>query len=333
MNLRHLRAISDDRGVFEHCLLDQPRRDHGYCVDDVARAMVLLQRLGDRADGVADLVAVLERFLEDAQQPDGTVINRCSIDGVWSGPASAEDHWGRALWAWGSVIASSHDPDQIAAAEKCFELSAVQRSPHLRSMAFAALGAIEVLRIRPDDAVALDLLADAVARIPSGEGASSAWPWPESRLTYANAVIPEVLIQAGAYLGSADMMRSGLALLRWLAQIQCHRSYLSITPAHGWRLGEALPGFDQQPIEVAALVDAAATAFDHTSDEYWRMVMHRGAMWFDGINDTGVPMHDPVSGAGFDGLTSTGRNENRGAESTIAYLSVAHRFNRYVGVK
>lgn len=333
MNLRHLRAISDDRGVFEHCLLDQPRVDHGYCVDDVARAMVLLHRIGDRTDGVPELVAVCERFLEDSQQPDGSVVNRCSVDGTWSGPASTEDHWGRALWAWGSTVAYAHDIEQIAAAEKCFELSASRRSPHLRSMAFAALGAVEVLRVRPDDHVALDLLSDAVACIPAGDGASSAWPWPEPRLTYANAVIPEVLIQAGAYLGSVELMRTGLGLLRWLAQIQCHRSYLSITPAHGWSPGEELPGFDQQPIEVAALVDAAATAFDHTSDEYWRMVMHRGAMWFDGINDAGVPMHDPVTGAGFDGLEATGRNENRGAESTIAYLSVAQRFNRYVGVR
>ena len=32
-------------------------------------------------------------------------------------------------------------------------------------------------------------------------------------------------------------------------------------------------------------------------------------------------MHDPVSGGGYDGLESTGRNENQGAESTLALLA------------
>jgi hypothetical protein len=332
VNLTHLLSISDERGIFEHCDLDQPRVEHGYCVDDVARAMVLMQRIGDRVQGVAEVVRVYERFLEEAQRPDGTITNRCSVNGEWTGTSSTEDHWGRALWAWGTVISHSHDPDQIAAAHKCFESSATQRSPFIRSMAFAALGAVEVLRFEPDNHIALDLLADAVKVIPTPENVSADWPWPEERLTYANAVIPEVMIQAGVYLGSVNLMKRGLGTLRWLAHLSCNRAFLSVTPAHGWSAGERSPGFDQQPIEVAALVDAAATAFDHTSDEYWRMVIHRGALWFDGFNDAGIPMHDPVTGAGFDGLKETSRNENRGAESTIAYLSVAQRFNRYVGV-
>jgi hypothetical protein len=32
-------------------------------------------------------------------------------------------------------------------------------------------------------------------------------------------------------------------------------------------------------------------------------------------------MHDPVTGGGFDGLERGGRNENQGAESTLALLS------------
>ena len=43
-------------------------------------------------------------------------------------------------------------------------------------------------------------------------------------------------------------------------------------------------------------------------------------------------MHDPATGAGFDALTNTGRNENAGAESTIAYLSVVNRTELLLGV-
>ena len=37
----------------------------------------------------------------------------------------------------------------------------------------------------------------------------------------------------------------------------------------------------------------------------------------------GVPVRDPGTGAGFDGLGPTSVNQNRGAESTLAWLATA----------
>jgi hypothetical protein len=81
------------------------------------------------------------------------------------------------------------------------------------------------------------------------------------------------------------------------------------------------PGFDQQPIEAATLADACATAWLHTADPRWAVAIRRCGDWFKGCNDVGVPMVDRRTGAGFDGLTPTGRNDNRGAESTIAAIT------------
>jgi hypothetical protein len=47
----------------------------------------------------------------------------------------------------------------------------------------------------------------------------------------------------------------------------------------------------------------------------------RAAEWFLGANDAGTPLYDPVSGGGCDGLERDGRNENQGAESTLALMS------------
>jgi hypothetical protein len=44
--------------------------------------------------------------------------------------------------------------------------------------------------------------------------------------------------------------------------------------------------------------------------------------WFNGRNDVGVSLGDPVSGGGHDGLTASGVNDNEGAESTLALLAV-----------
>ena len=75
-------------------------------------------------------------------------------------------------------------------------------------MAFAALGAAEVLSFDPDHATARSLLSDAAdAMAVPCDGA--VWPWPEPRLTYANATIPEAMIAAGSALGRPALLRLG----------------------------------------------------------------------------------------------------------------------------
>lgn len=323
MKYDHLLSLTNELGVFEHCAGKNPRTEHGFCVDDAARALIVAERgLGEDPD--LDFVAQsCSRLLTDALAPDGRVRNRRDAQGVWHGPFDTNDHWGRALWAWGTVIAESEEPRRLEAADDAWQRAARQRSPFLRSMAFAALGAGEVLRVRPRDPLALALLADAADRIPPA--AYTPWPWPEPRLTYANAVIPHVLFLAGHHLANQDMMNRARGLLTWLVEVQRRGSHLSVIPHTGWAPGEILPDFDQQPIEVATLVEAAHFAHEVTGDPSWGDVLAAGVTWFLGDNDTGVAMTDPTDGAGFDGLTWSGRNPNAGAESTVAYLSVMQR--------
>jgi hypothetical protein len=104
--------------------------------------------------------------------------------------------------------------------------------------------------------------------------------------------------------------------------------HLSLTPAGGWGPGEPRPGFDQQPIEAAALADACARALELTGDGRWLTGLDRAVGWFLGDNDAGVALYDPVSGGGCDGLHRDGRNENQGAESTLALISTLQHADR-----
>ncbi|MGB8791792.1 MAG: glycosyltransferase, partial [Mycobacterium sp.] len=36
----HLLRMTDHRATFEHACMTEPRRDHGYCTDDMARVLV-----------------------------------------------------------------------------------------------------------------------------------------------------------------------------------------------------------------------------------------------------------------------------------------------------
>jgi hypothetical protein len=96
-----------------------------------------------------------------------------------------------------------------------FERAAKSRSRWPRAMAFAAVGAAEVLSVEPRNSAALRLLTDYAATVSRLKG-NPDWPWPEPRLTYANAILPEAMIAAGVALGDTDLRQRGLDLLEWL---------------------------------------------------------------------------------------------------------------------
>ena len=312
--------MSTTHGLFEHALLTTPRHTHGYCVNDVARGLVVTTRQPDPSPTVRRLAAVYLRFVVSAQDGGGRFRNRRRHDGTWEGSATAEDHWGRALWGLGTAAAATDDGETrtraLDAARRGFQV----RSPWTRATAYAALGAAEVLRTSPGEPGALAMLAD--ARVLIGRpGTDLAWPWPEPRLAYANAVLPEALLAIGAALGDDRTVADGLHLLGWLLDAETRDGHLSVTPSGGRSPGDRRPGFDQQPIEATALAEACWRAFEFTHDPRWTDGLERCVGWFLGVNDTGIALYDEVSGGGRDGLHSAGVNENQGAESTLALLA------------
>lgn len=324
-SFRHLFRLSDRIGLFEHARITEPRRELGYCVDDVARGLLVIVREPDPSERLTALADVYLRFIIDAQSGDGRFHNRRGVDLRWTDEPSVQDCWGRALWALGSVAACR--PAMSATALARFELGATLRSPWLRSMAFAALGAAEVLRVYPSHAGARSLLADAATLI-GPVGPDPSWVWPEPRLHYANAVLPETLLAAGSLLDDPSATEAGLAMLDWLLGVETRSDHLSVTPAGGWIVAETRPGFDQQPIEVAALADACARAREITGDPRWTDALRSCAAWFNGDNDAAVCMVDVASGGGCDGLGFNSRNENQGAESTLAMIATFQQARR-----
>jgi hypothetical protein len=194
-------------------------------------------------------------------------------------------------------------------------------------MAFAGLGAAEVMRLDPRHVGARSLLRDAAAAVGPFR-ADRPWPWPEPRLSYANAVLPDVLMAAGDSLHDDRLVEEGLQMLGWLLDLQRADGHLSLTPAAGWVAGEPRPGFDQQPIEAATLADACARAFDLTGDARWSDAVELAAAWFFGRNDVGISMYDNESGGCCDGLEPHDRNENQGAESTLALVTTLQHAGR-----
>ena len=107
----------------------------------------------------------------------------------WIDEPAVEDAWGRCLWGLGTAAARS-DVSLVRRLAVIQDASAPPRScsPWPRTMAFAALGSGRTSRRRGRgiDRPAQPVYTDYAAGI-ARPNSDPAWPWPEPRLTYANA--------------------------------------------------------------------------------------------------------------------------------------------------
>jgi hypothetical protein len=324
----HLLRLTDRRGTFEHASLAEPRSEHGYCTDDMARVLVVATREPDTGGEVNGLAGLAVRFLNEAQAFTGACRNRMDNTGRWTDEPTFEDCWGRCLWGLGTAAAHSDVSLVRRLAVIQFERAAHGRSPWPRAMAFAALGAAELLAVEPEHGAARKLITDYAAGIAAPND-DAAWPWPEPRLSYANAVLAEAMIAAGVALDNATLRQRGLDLLGWLVEFETADGHLSPTPVGGRGADDVRPAFDQQPIEVATLADACARAAVIDAGAMWPDGVRAAAAWFMGDNDAGQVMWDPETGGGFDGLHADGVNRNQGAESTMAVISTLQHAQRF----
>jgi hypothetical protein len=324
----HLFQMTDHRATFEHALLTEPRREHGYCTDDMARVLVVTTREPDAPGPVKGLAGKALQFLNDAQSYSGDCRNRMDRAGNWTDKPTTDDHWGRCIWGLGTAAAHSSVSLVRRLAVIQFERAAKARSPWPRSMAFAAVGATELLSFEPGNVLALGLLKNYAATVARPTDTSD-WPWPEPRLTYANAILPEAMIAAGVALEDSDLKQQGLDLLEWLLGYETADGHLSPTPVGGRGPQDGRPAFDQQPIEVAALADACARAAAADPRAIWPEGIRLAAAWVEGDNDAKLAMWDPETGGGYDGLLADAVNLNQGAESTLAVISTLQHAQRF----
>ena len=218
--------------LLEHARLAEPLPEHGYRTDDVARVLVVATRDHGPDRTLNGLAGVALRFLNDAQALTGACRNQMDSMGSWVDKPALDDAWGLCIWGLGTAAAHSNVSWARQSAIMQFERAAQERSAWPRAMAFAALGAAELLAFDPEHRAARALLTDYATSVPA-RSYDPTWPWPESRLTYTNAVLPEAMIAAGAALADAPLRQHGLDLLAWLIAFETADGHLSPTPAAG----------------------------------------------------------------------------------------------------
>lgn len=328
--LAGLWAMCDDVGILQHGVEIVPDRNHGYCIDDNARALMFVHGLR-AADGEAERrTLTFASFVQHAWNPErGCFRNFMGYDRRWLEEAGSEDSNGRALWALGHSAAKAHRADFRRWASGWFERAAPMagnfKSP--RAIAFALLGADHLLDSDPRNAPARAIVERGGAFLSAlwKSARRPDWDWFETGLAYDNARLAEALIRAGRRLPSLPHEEAGLAALDWLCDRQTATAgHFRPVGSEGFgREGEHLP-FDQQPIEAWATIAACGAAFAAGGQPVWRARAETAWRWFLGDNDRGLPLGDVRSGRCLDGLTPRGVNRNCGAESVLAF-HLAHQ--------
>ena len=331
MDLRHVRAMTDDTGMLQHAAFSIPRYEDGYCLDDNARALLLMTLLDDAgSEDPAVVRALASRYLAFVghafDRTSGRFRNFLSYSRQWVEPTGSEDSHARALWALGAVVGRAGDPGRHSLAGDLFHsaLPAVAAFTSPRAWSYVLLGIDEYLRAFQGDSGVEALRASLAERLLALYERTSrpGWPWFEDSVTYCNARLSQALIVSGSRMNRKDMSDAGSRSLEWLISLQSSPDghFAAIGSNGFYQRGASPAAFDQQPVEACATASACLEAYRASDDSRWADRGRQAFSWFLGQNHLQQWLYDASTGGCRDGLHPDRVNRNQGAEATLSFL-------------
>ena len=335
ISLKHVQAMTDDTAMLQHAIFSIPRYEDGYCLDDNARALLLMTLLADAGTDDPLLVrALASRYLAFVShafdRTSSHFRNFLSYSRQWLEPRGSEDSHGRALWALGAAVGRAGDPGRHNLAGDLFHAArpalAAFTSP--RAWAYALLGIDEYLRAFQGDSEVEAQRVELSQRLFGlfQRTKHQDWPWFEDSVTYCNARLSQALIVSGDRMQRTDMVDAGLRSLDWLVSLQSspEKQFAAIGSNGFYERGTVRAAFDQQPVEASGIVSACLDAYRVTDDERWKVHARWAFNWFIGENHLHHWLYDPSTGGCRDGLHVDRPNQNQGAEATLSFLLALH---------
>ena len=322
-----LRRMTDDTGLFQHAAHGIPTRAHGYCTDDVSRALVAavqgVARCGDPV--AAGLVPTYLSFLADAQRDDGSFENLLSFDRRFVPGTASQDTLGQAVWGLGSVVGEGTTEGWRRLAAELLDRSLPEAGDltDTRAMAYAVAGLASYLDRFPGALGSRGTMERLAGRLADRlvDHASGSWRWFDDELTYANTKVCEALLLAGRSSDHAGWTADGLATLDFVLDATFADGRFDFVGNDGWQGRDGRrASFGQQPIEAGYTAQACMVAYEVTADERYVDRARAAVEWLLGRNRLGVALYDPATGRCADGLDRHGASGNAGGESVACAL-------------
>jgi len=320
--------MTDSAGLIQHAIYNIPRRESGYTTDDNARALRLCTRMWEQqaSERMLGRVTTYLSFLEHARCPVRGFHNFLSYQRDWLDAQGTGDSQGQAFRALAEVLGSTLPEGYRLLARELIDavLPALADLRSLRAQAYVILAwghlwkskVSDIERVEPVARSAAQRLVECYQRSERPD-----WPWFESRMTYANAVLPHALFSAAQCWPEEGFLEVAEASFAFLdRETTVENLFWPVGNSDWYSRGEEKSSYDQQPVEAVTMADAALAGFELLGDERYLATFRRARAWFHGQNSLHQSLVDVHCGSCYDGLQRTGVNLNQGAESTLAYL-------------
>ncbi len=326
-SLAHVKRLTDSTGIIQHAKFGIPNLKEGYCLDDNARALLMvLMAYNQKKDPLAlELLPIYLSYIHYMQNPDGTFRNFLSFKREYLDQVGSEDSFGRAVWALGYLLGNSPNDAYYQAGRMIFfeAMPNFEKLQSIRGMANTIVGICYYLRTNKSDDSMTEILSKLTKRIINQyqKEKNPEWKWFESVLSYDNGIIPLALFHAAEFLKEDVIIETAIETMDFLSKITLSDEYLSLIGNEEWyRLGRERSLYAQQPVDALSMVLMFYQAYMTIGNKKYLGKIFTSMMWFLGENDIRMNLYDFETEGCCDGIERYGVNRNQGAESTLAYL-------------
>jgi glycosyltransferase involved in cell wall biosynthesis len=325
--LAHLNRLTDDTGIIQHAKFGIPNLKEGYCLDDNARAllMVLMAYRQKNDMRALQLSPVYLSYIHYMQNADGTFRNFLSFSRNFLDEVGSEDSFGRTIWSLGYLMGNSPSDAYYQTGKSIFFNASpnFEKLKSIRSIANTMIGISYYLKSNPSDDSMIERLRNMANKLIKQyrENETTDWKWFESLLAYDNGILPLALLHSAKALNDDEITKIAIESMDFLTKHTLKDNYLSIIGNENWyKKDEERSVFAQQPIDAMAMVLMYHQAFHLTRNKEYLKKLYTSFLWFLGENDLRMSLYDFETKGCCDGFEHYGVNRNQGAESLLAYL-------------
>lgn len=325
--LAHIKRLTDDTGIIQHAKFGIPNLKEGYCLDDNARALLMVcMSYKQKKDPLAlEYMPIYLSYIHYMQNKNGTFRNFLSFNRNFLDEVGSEDSFGRTIWALGYLLGNAPNDAYYQTGKLVFFDAApnFEKIKSIRGIANTIIGICYYLKTNDSDDImkqSLKKLADKLVA-NYNQNQSENWKWFESLLAYDNGILPLALLHASQVLEDDKVSEVAFATMNFLTRHTLKDGYLSIIGNKDWYVKDKERSmFAQQPLDALAMVLMYHQAFALTGDRDFLQKLFTSFMWFLGENDMRMSLYDFETKGCCDGFENYGVNRNQGAESSLAYL-------------
>ncbi|MGF1558508.1 MAG: glycosyltransferase family 4 protein, partial [Flavobacteriaceae bacterium] len=324
-SLDHIKRLTDPMGILEHANYSIPDYKEGYCLDDNARALILVLMAHDldMDKSAITLADTYLRYIKLMQQEDGHFHNDMAFDKTFLDEKGSEDSFGRTIWAMGYLIRLATNDSHFQFAKDVFFKSFhhIEKLQSIRAISHTIIGLCHFLKRYPDNENVMYVMNSLTTKLVKqyNNERTEQWKWFEPVLCYDNAIIPLALWQVYGITRDKSLYQVAFETTTFLESETIVKNHMSLIGNDWYHKGGLRPSIGQQPIDAMAMVMMFSKAFEVTKELKYYNKMHTAFSWFLGNNDLLIPLFDEESKGCCDGLDARSVNRNQGAESTISF--------------